>query len=106
MMKRIYSESSILTKFFIIYRCGCSGLEETPRKPTERPRKYERDTEHLVEQMIADFAKDHNLILESGRLYELLAKYVDKELEKRETTKKTKGGKVSKKKVFAYVRKK
>ncbi len=93
--------------------------EGAPQKPAEQTRKYERDAiahivlktnyfdaEHLVGQMITDFAGDHNLILESGRLYELLAKYVGKELEKRETTKKTKEGKVSKKKVFAYVRKK
>ncbi len=74
--------------------------EEVPQKPAEQTRKYERDTiahivlktnyfdtAHLVGQMITDFARDHNLILESGRLYELLAKYVDKELEKIETTK-------------------
>lgn len=55
--------------------------------------------------MVKDFASDYRLILKSSRIYQLLAPYVGKQLEKRKTTKKTLKGVESKKAVFEYIKK-
>ncbi len=55
-----------------------------------------------IEQMTTDFEDDHELTLESGRIYELLRKYVDKELVRTEIIKKNIDNTDSKIRVFAY----
>src|SRR5690606_313903 len=92
--------------------------EGEKQKPASQTRKYEREkiayiiqyTDYLAEKrttesMVKDFASDYGLILKSGRIYQLLAPYVDKQLEKRKTTKRTLKGEESKKEVFEYIKK-
>src|SRR3546814_6153578 len=92
--------------------------EEKKEKPASQTRKYERekiafiiqDTDYFaekrtIESMAKDFARDHGIILKSGRIYNLLAPYVGIQLENRKTTKKTLKGEESKKDVFEYIKK-
>ncbi len=44
------------------------------------------DTSRSIAEMTIDFAKDFELVLESGRIYELLRKYVDHEIKREKST--------------------
>lgn len=87
-------------------------------KPTSTGRKREREyiayiiysTNYFnkpktIAQMVTDFEEDYELILESGRIYELLRKYLGKELVRTEIIKKNIDNTDSKIKVYAYSKK-
>jgi len=57
-----------------------------------------------IAQMIPDFNNEYDLQLESGRLYELLKKYVGKELDRVASRKTNQEGLASKRQVFLYHR--
>jgi transcriptional regulator with XRE-family HTH domain len=59
-------------------------------------------TPRSIAEMIIDFAKDFELVLESGRIYELLRKYVGNEIQKIETIRKNKDQTKSNRKIFLY----
>lgn len=64
------------------------------------------DTERTVAMMLADFANEYNLELESGRLYELLKKHVtSKTIEKIPTSRINNDSSLSTKKIFLYKKK-
>jgi transcriptional regulator with XRE-family HTH domain len=84
-------------------------------KPIGSGNKWERDmmkyiifhtdyfhTPRSIAEMIIDFTKDFELVLESGRIYELLRKYVGNEIQKIETIRKNKDQTKAKRKIFLY----
>lgn len=84
-------------------------------KPTSTGRKRERDyiayiifhtdyfaTPRTVAQMLTDFAHEHDLHLESGRLYELLKKYVGTALKRRPVLRVKNDESTSKRTIFLY----
>jgi|GEM_PF-365316 len=62
------------------------------------------ETGKTIEQIKKDFAKEFGLKLESGRLYELLAKYVGNELKKKPVIKNKADGEISKRKIYQYIK--
>ncbi|WP_268225316.1 hypothetical protein [Sinomicrobium oceani] len=111
-----------LTGFYKQYKGKRKGYfveEGKNEKRASQTRKYEREkikyiinqTDYfakprIIANMVEDFANEYKLILKSNRIYQLLTPYVGEQLVKIETTKKTKNGNVSKKKVFKYLGKK
>ncbi|MFD2597218.1 hypothetical protein [Sphingobacterium griseoflavum] len=84
-------------------------------KPKSKGHKREREyiayivkqteyfsTPRTIAQMIADFERDHNLKLESGRLYELLKKYIGSDLERVVSIKTNQDGLQSKRQIYLY----
>ncbi|MNY83337.1 hypothetical protein D3C86_2260360 [compost metagenome] len=52
--------------------------------------------------MAIDFAKDFELVLESGRIYELLRKYVDHEIKREKSTRINHDHSTSNRMIFLY----
>ena len=55
-----------------------------------------------IAQMLVDFRSEYDLVLESGRLHELLQKYLGQQLERKTTPGKKLDGSPSKRTVFVY----
>lgn len=85
--------------------------------PVGEGRKYERDTiayiikhtdyfatPRTIEDMVTDFVKEYNILLESGRIYQLLYKYIGTVLQRAKVKKHNKDGSLSKKEIFTYVK--
>lgn len=59
-------------------------------------------TPRSIAEMLVDFAKKFDLILESGRLYELLRKYVDNTLKKEKSIRINNDSTTSKRTIYLY----
>jgi len=86
-------------------------------KPTGAGNKWEREmikyivlhtdyfnTSRSIAEMAIDFAKDFELVLESGRIYELLRKYVDHEIKREKSTRINHDLSTSNRMIFLYSR--
>ncbi|WP_293926941.1 helix-turn-helix domain-containing protein [Sphingobacterium sp. UBA6320] len=84
-------------------------------KPIGSGNKWERDmmkyiifhtdyfhTPRSIAEMAIDFAKDFELVLESGRIYELLRKYVDHEIKREKSTRINHDHSTSNRMIFLY----
>ncbi|UPZ37921.1 hypothetical protein MUB18_06370 [Sphingobacterium sp. PCS056] len=84
-------------------------------KPIGSGNKWERDmmkyiifhtdyfnTSRSIAEMAIDFAKDFELVLESGRIYELLRKYVDHEIKREKSTRINHDHSTSNRMIFLY----
>lgn len=82
-----------------------------PKRERESVAYVVKQTDYFAEgksiaQMISDFNKEYDLQLESGRLYDLLKKYLGKELDRVASAKTNQDGLTSKREVFLYYRRK
>ncbi|WP_400261172.1 helix-turn-helix domain-containing protein [Sphingobacterium sp. SG20118] len=84
-------------------------------KPTGNGNKWQREmikyiilhTDYFLKpksiaEMVVDFAKEFDFTLESGRIYELLRKYVDNELKKEKSTRINNDSTQSNRTIFLY----
>lgn len=60
------------------------------------------DTSRSIAEMAVDFANDYELVLESGRIYELLRKYVDHEIKREKSTRINHDHSTSNRIIFLY----
>lgn len=60
------------------------------------------NTSRSIAEMAIDFAKDFELVLESGRIYELLRKYVDHEIKREKSTRINHDHSTSNRMIFLY----
>lgn len=82
-----------------------------PKRERESIAYAVKQTDYFAEgksiaQIIVDFNKEYDLQLESGRVYDLLKKYVGNELDRVATPKTNQDGLTSKREVFLYYRRK